>query len=112
MNRAHVLGHLVVTTTRLAAEHPLLDPCTTHHHDGAWHAQGWCVRPRPTPGRALVVAWIGTRPAPLPPARLRGWGPFAMRHGGWGHWHPSRIRWRRPVSRQSTTAGECAEAPR
>jgi hypothetical protein len=57
-NRTAVLGKLVLTTVKQGAGAPVIDGCTTGSIDG-WHANGWCIRLRRTPGRGLVVVWKG-----------------------------------------------------
>lgn len=110
LNRTRVFGRLVLTTGSQLAEAPWLDGCRVTHHDGAWTAHGWAIRPRPTAGRTLVVAWRGRHVGPFPPRRLRGWGPFAMRHDGLAHWSPARIAWRRPTPTPRTaTTGAYAD---
>jgi hypothetical protein len=103
-----VIGPLVVTTTRQMAEAPILDSVRTWNEE--WDAFGWALKVRPTEGTALVVASRRRFMGPHPPRALRNWGPFAMRHGGWAHWHPRRIQRRRPTPRVVEGA-YAAEAP-
>lgn len=111
MNRTYVFGRLVLTTTIQAGEAPILDSVRTWHPE--WDAFGWAIKVRPSEGRALVVASRRRFMGPTPPWRLRDWGPFAMRHGGIGHWLPRRIQWRRPDPVRSTAVGTyAAEASR
>lgn len=61
---AHTVGRLVVTTTRQGGGAPVIDSACTTSVDG-WRAGSVCVRLRRTPGRALVLGWIGRRPPPV-----------------------------------------------
>lgn len=58
MNRAHIVGRLVLTTCVQSAGAPVVDSATVTVQDGR-PAGGWCIRRRPESGRALVVAVLG-----------------------------------------------------
>lgn len=58
MNRAHILGRLVLTVCTQGAGAPVIDMATVRTEDGR-RGGGWCIRRRPEPGRALVVAVLG-----------------------------------------------------
>jgi hypothetical protein len=82
-NMAHRFGRLILTTVRQGGGAPVIDGCSTATEDGRRGA-GVAIKPSPTVGMALVIAWIGGQPVPRPatwrlvPKRLtRSRGPLA-----------------------------------
>jgi len=63
-HRTHVIGRLVFGWSVQAGNAPIIDGATTVSVDG-WRAGSVVIRLPRTPGRALMIGWIGAR-APIP----------------------------------------------